>query len=129
MTTVVIPSITSSLESTNPKLEHLDSCFRRFSQGGTSVCREAMFQKALSLMSQRCTSDITSRHQQVYERLYHTHQVSGTNKVTSHPGKPLLDAGSPPLGKYTPSLFYINQVKPSPMPPLKVRFIFTLYNL
>ena len=59
------------------------------------VSRDEVFRRAMTLMSNRCTS---ARDQD----------------------EALFSDREPPYGVNVPQYFYVNQSKPAPMPPLKV---------
>ena len=61
-----------------------------------------MYQRALKLMSQRCGSV----------------RVNDSTKL-----KPLIQVDDPPINVYGPNVFYVEQNRPLPMPPLKVNIL------
>ncbi len=63
-----------------------------------SGSREAMYRRAMTLMSQRCTSADT--------------QVDGD--LT------LINVKDPPVNVSGPTVFFVRQKRPTPMPPMKV---------
>ncbi len=64
-----------------------------------SGSREAMYRRAMSLMSQRCTSADTQ----------------GENGDLT-----LIDVKDPPVNVSGPTVFFVRQKRPTPMPPMKV---------
>ncbi len=74
--------------------------FSRQSNPLASESREAMYQRAMTLMSERCTS---------------RHTVPERDTET-----PLICVKDQPYGKMSPKIIYVQQKRPLPMSPLKV---------